>query len=218
MASVVAAAVVARHPEPCRRRNHASTSPAAPSPRRQPSKKRRSLNSNDVSTAASSLHGDGTTTLVEEAGSEFGTLQVFKVADDHRDASFRGATVLMRAHTPDAVLSEYRGDAPCTGGVFDLFATLPPLLADVDPTNANPIAILGLGAGTCARSLAALYPTDTRLMVGWELDPSIVYLARRHFGMEDLEQSGRLKVRCGDAFEGIRRAGVGLYKLNSADL
>jgi len=61
-------------------------------------------------------------TLVDEAASEFGTLQVFRVADDHRDASFAGATVLMRAHTPDAVLSEYRaGDAPCTDALASVF-------------------------------------------------------------------------------------------------
>jgi hypothetical protein len=46
----------------------------------------------------------------------------------------------------------------------DLFATLPPLLAGLDPT--QPIAVLGLGGGTCARSLAALYPHDTRPMAG----------------------------------------------------
>ena len=151
-------------------------------------------------------------TLVEEAASEFGTLQVFRVSDDHRNASFAGATVLMRAHTPDAVLSEYRaGEAggPCTGGVFDLFSTLPPLLTEVDPTDELPIAILGLGAGTCARSLAALYPHESRLMVGWELDPTIVDLSRRHFGVGELEAAGRLKVRCGDAFEGISRAAAG---------
>lgn len=150
--------------------------------------------------------------LVEEAASEFGTLQVFRVSDDHRNASFAGATVLMRAHTPDAVLSEFRpgvAGGPCTGGVFDLFSTLPPLLTDVDPTNQHPIAILGLGAGTCARSLAALYPHDSRLMVGWELDPTIVQLARRHFGVEELETAGRLTVRCGDAFDGISQAAAG---------
>jgi len=47
-------------------------------------------------------------TLIEEAASEFGTLQVFKASADYRDKSFAGATLLMRAHTPDAVLSEYR--------------------------------------------------------------------------------------------------------------
>jgi hypothetical protein len=31
-------------------------------------------------------------------------------------------------------------------------------------------------------------------MVGWELDPSIVHLAREHFGMKELELSGRLLV------------------------
>ena len=51
---------------------------------------------------------------------------MFRVDDDHRDRSFAGATVLMRAHTPDAVLSEYRPGVATTGGVFDLFAMLPP--------------------------------------------------------------------------------------------
>jgi len=75
----------------------------------------------------------------------------------------------MRAHTPDAILSEYRpGDAPATGGVFDLFAMLPPLLTELPPSR-YPMAILGLGAGTCCRQLAAFYPDDTRRMVGWEL-------------------------------------------------
>jgi len=51
--------------------------------------------------------------------------------------------------------------------------------------------------------LAALYPDDPRRMVGWELDPAIVYLAREHFGLRELEAAGRLEVRTGDAFAGI---------------
>lgn len=163
--------------------------------------------------ATSSSDDDGMT-LVEERASDFGTLQVFRAADDYRDASFAGATLLMRAHTPDAVLSEYRVGADgsgdeVTGGVFDLFATLPPLLSESEADADDPIVILGLGAGTCARLLAALYPHEKRRVVGWELDPIIVDLARIHFGMSELEASGRLTVRCGDAFEGIRQAAAG---------
>ena len=159
--------------------------------------------SSSSSSSSASVRADGMT-LLDEADSEFGKLQVFRVDDDHRDRSFAGATVLMRAHTPDAVLSEYRPGVATTGGVFDLFAMLPPLVAHQPP--AYPIGILGLGAGTCAREYAQFYPDDRRRMVGWELDPVIVDVARRHFGLGELEASGRLIARAGDGFEEIRRA------------
>ena len=46
-------------------------------------------------------------TLLDEAESEFGKLQVLRVDADATgaDAPFAGAVVLMREHTPDAVLS-----------------------------------------------------------------------------------------------------------------
>ena len=163
-------------------------------------------------------------TLLDEAESEFGKLQVLRVDADATgaDAPFAGAVVLMREHTPDAVLSEYRppstpngADASedsrfvTTGGVFDLFAMLPPL-AGQPP--GYPIGVVGLGAGTVARELAHFYPShgkvrgNARRIVGWELDPAIVHLARAHFGLAELEVSGRLVVRVGDAFQEVRRA------------
>jgi hypothetical protein len=152
-------------------------------------------------------------TLVDEADSEFGKLQVLRVDDDAKgsDASFAGATVLMREHTPDAVLSEYRpGDSKAAGGVFDLFAMLPPLVQNQPP--GYPIGVVGLGAGTVARELVQFYPShgkvrgNARRIVGWELDPAIVDLARTHFGLAELETSGRVVVRVGDAFKEVRRA------------
>ena len=161
-------------------------------------------------------------TLLDEADSEFGKLQVLRVDADAAgaDAPFAGAVVLMREHTPDAVLSEYRATEPpsddgysrfvTTGGVFDLFAMLPPLVADQPP--GYPIGVVGLGAGTVARELAHFYPShgkvrgNARRIVGWELDPAIVRLARAHFGLAELEVSGRLVVHVGDAFEEVRRA------------
>ena len=161
-------------------------------------------------------------TLLDEADSEFGKLQVLRVDADAAgaDAPFAGAVVLMREHTPDAVLSEYRATEPpsddgysrfvTTGGVFDLFAMLPPLVADQPP--GYPIGVVGLGAGTVARELAHFYPShgkvrgNARRIVGWELDPAIVRLARAHFGLAELEVSGRLVVRVGDAFKEVRRA------------
>ena len=147
-------------------------------------------------------------TLLDSADSAFGTLQVLRVDDDPEnpdDATFAGATILQREHTPDAVLSEYRpGSNAATGGVFDLFAMLPPLVRNQPP--AYPIGVLGLGAGTCAREFAQFYPSDRRRVVGWEIDPAIVHLARSHFGMVRVSTSRRLVVRVGDGFEEIRRA------------
>lgn len=158
-------------------------------------------------------------TLIDEAESEFGKLQVLRVDDDATggDAQFAGATLLMREHTPDAVLSEYRpGSNMFTGGVFDLFAMLPPLVANQPP--GYPIGVVGLGAGTVARELVNFYPEHdiagssqrirglSRRIVGWELDPAIVDLARLHFGLAELEVSGRVVVRVGDAFTEVRRA------------
>ena len=157
-------------------------------------------------------------TLLDEAESEFGKLQVLRVDDDATgaDQAFAGAVVLMREHTPDAVLSEYRAGGHdssrfvTTGGVFDLFAMLPPLVAGQPP--GYPIGVVGLGAGTVARELAHFYPShgkvrgNARRVVGWELDPAIVQLARKHFGLAELEVSGRLVVRVGDAFTEVRRA------------
>ena len=147
-------------------------------------------------------------TVLDEYPSDFGLLEVMRVDDDHADDTFAGATLLMRASNRNAVLSEYRpGNSPATGGIFDLFAMLPPLL--VGQPGWHPIGILGLGAGTCARELALFYPDETRRMVGWELDPSILHLGRKWFGMDELERSGRLTAQCGDAFEELRRVNQG---------
>ena len=147
-------------------------------------------------------------TVLDEYPSDFGLLEVMRVDDDHADETFAGATLLMRASNRNAVLSEYRpGNSPATGGIFDLFAMLPPLL--VGQPGWHPIGILGLGAGTCARELALFYPDETRRMVGWELDPSILHLGRKWFGMDELERSGRLTAQCGDAFEELRRVNQG---------
>ena len=143
-------------------------------------------------------------TRLDEADSEFGKLQVFRVDDDHRDRSFAGATVLMRAHTPDAVLSEYRPGVATTGGVFDLFAMLPPLVAHQPP--AYPIGILGSARARARGSTPSFTPT---IVVGWSggsSTPSSSTSARRHFGLGELEASGRLIARAGDGFEEIRRA------------
>eukprot|EP00198_Chlamydomonas_reinhardtii_P011627 XP_001700964.1 methyltransferase [Chlamydomonas reinhardtii] len=75
----------------------------------------------------------------------------------------------------------------------------------------GPIAMLGLGAGSVPRIIAAHYPTRAAgagawsaagggyVVHGWELDPEVVAAARRHLGMSQLEAAGQLVVHVGDA-------------------
>ena len=98
-------------------------------------------------------------------------LQVLRVDDDPEnpdDATSRGRDD-PPARTPRTrCSSEYRpGSNAATGGVFDLFAMLPPLVRNQPP--AYPIGVLGLGAGTCAREFAQCTQADRRRVVGWEI-------------------------------------------------
>ncbi|KAL9434151.1 hypothetical protein AB3S75_028894 [Citrus x aurantiifolia] len=68
-----------------------------------------------------------------------------------------------------------------TNTYFDAFATLPPILPP------GPIGILGFGAGSAARLILDLYPEA--VIHGWELDPSVIKVAREFFALEKLEKS-----------------------------
>ena len=134
---------------------------------------------------------------IDRRDSRFGsTLIVEKIDDDAPFDAFAGRVLLTRADAPDAILSEYseRAGEVGAGGVFDAFSLLPAT------TGGEMIGILGLGGGTCARAMARHHPAVR--MIGWELDPAIVELARRHFGVDELERSGTLRCETGDAFGG----------------
>ncbi|KAG8378797.1 hypothetical protein BUALT_Bualt07G0022300 [Buddleja alternifolia] len=80
-----------------------------------------------------------------------------------------------------------------TNTYFDVFATLPPILPP------GPLAILGFGAGSAAKLILELHPQT--LIHGWELDPSVLSVAREYFNLEKLEKkySDRLFIHTGDA-------------------
>lgn len=59
------------------------------------------------------------------------------------------------------------------------------------------IGILGLAAGTVARTINHYWPE--RKMHGWEIDAVVVEAGRRHMGMQALEDSGALVCHIGDA-------------------
>jgi spermidine synthase len=89
-----------------------------------------------------------------------------------------------------AVHSVWRRDSVLTGGVWDAFLAVPPLLG----RDLERVAILGNAAGTTARALGVYYP-DAQID-GVELDPAVSRVGRRYFGMGAVSQ---LTVRDADA-------------------
>jgi spermidine synthase len=89
-----------------------------------------------------------------------------------------------------AVHSEYRPDTVLTGGEWDMFLTVPPLLDHP----AQKIAILGNAAGTTARAFGVFYPQVD--IDGVEIDPTVSAVARQYFGLDD---NPRLTVVTADA-------------------
>ena len=83
-----------------------------------------------------------------------------------------------------------------TGGVWDAFLALPPLL----DRPLRSVAILGNAAGTTARALGVYYPGAR--VDGVELDPAVSRVGRRWFGLED---NPRLTVHDADARPFLRR-------------
>ncbi len=89
-----------------------------------------------------------------------------------------------------AVHSVWRPDSVLTGGVWDAFLALPPLLG----RPLERVAILGNAAGTTARALGVYYPEAE--VDGVEIDPAVSRVGRRYFGMDD---NPRLTVHDADA-------------------
>ncbi|KAL3642323.1 hypothetical protein CASFOL_013138 [Castilleja foliolosa] len=88
-----------------------------------------------------------------------------------------------------------------TNAYYDVFATLPPILPP------GPVAILGFGAGSAAKIILELYPET--IIHGWELDPSVIAVAREYFGLEKLEKkhAGRLFIHTGNALSAYSKDG-----------
>jgi spermidine synthase len=78
-----------------------------------------------------------------------------------------------------AVHSVWRRNTVLTGGVWDSFLALPPLLGH----DLERVAILGNAAGTTARALGVYYPNAE--IDGVELDPAVTRVGRRYFGLDD---------------------------------
>ncbi len=95
-----------------------------------------------------------------------------------------------------AVHSIWRRDAVLTGGEWDTYLAVPPMLG----RPLRRVAILGNAGGTTARALGVFYPQAR--VDGVELDPAVTAVGRRFFGLED---NPRLHVITADARPFLRR-------------
>jgi spermidine synthase len=89
-----------------------------------------------------------------------------------------------------AIHSVWRPDTVLTGGEWDTYLALPPLLG----RPLERVAILGNAAGTTARALGVYYPKAE--IDGVELDPAVTRVGREYFGLDD---NPRLTVHTADA-------------------
>jgi spermidine synthase len=99
-----------------------------------------------------------------------------------------------------AVHSVWRRNDVLTGGVWDTFLALPPLLG----RPLERVAILGNAGGTTARAMGVYYPEAD--IDGVELDPAVSEAGRRYFGLDD---NPRLHVHTADARPFLRRSNGG---------
>ena len=125
--------------------------------------------------------------LLHEEDSLYQFIQVVERPDGRR---------ILRLNEGVAVHSVWRPETVLTGGVWDAFLALPPLL----DRPLRSVAILGNAAGTTARALGVFYP-DARVD-GVELDPAVSRVGREYFGMDD---NPRLTVHDADARPFLRR-------------
>ena len=92
--------------------------------------------------------------------------------------------------------SVWRPETVLTGGEWDMFLAVPPLL----DRPVERVAILGNAGGTTARALGVFYPEAT--VDGVELDPAVTAVGRRYLGLGD---NPRLHVHTADARPFLRQ-------------
>ncbi|HEX2346550.1 MAG TPA: fused MFS/spermidine synthase [Gaiellaceae bacterium] len=119
--------------------------------------------------------------LLHEETSYYQYIQVVERSDGRR---------LLSLNEGVAVHSVWRPDSVLTGGVWDAFLAIPPLL----DRPLERVAILGNAAGTTARALGVYYPEAS--IDGVELDPAVSRVGRRYFAMDE---NPRLTVHDADA-------------------
>jgi spermidine synthase len=126
--------------------------------------------------AIKSAHG-----VLYEGESQYQYIDVRENADGSRVLELNEGVVANSVWYPRSVL---------TGGEWDMFLVVPPLVAHPVRT----VLVLGNAGGSTARALAALYPGVE--IDGVELDPKVTDVARRFLGLNRIP---RLRVITADA-------------------
>ncbi len=108
--------------------------------------------------------------LVHETESAYQYVQVVERADGSR---------ALRLNEGVAVHSLWRRDSVLTGGVWDTFLLVPPLVE----RPVERMLVIGNAGGTVARAYGELYP-DVRID-GVEIDPEVSEAGRRYLGLDD---------------------------------
>ena len=111
-----------------------------------------------------------TTGLVYETESAYQYIQVLQEPDGSR---------VLRLNEGVVNHSVWRANTVLTGGEWDMFLTVPPLL-DTPP---KTMLVIGNAGGTTARAFGRLYP-GVRID-GVEIDPKVTEVGRRYFGLGD---------------------------------
>jgi spermidine synthase len=111
-----------------------------------------------------------TSGLVFEAESTYQYVQVVERSDGSRALRLNEGVAVHSLWEPDSVL---------TGGEWDMFLLVPPLL----DRPVDDMAVIGNAGGTIARAFGTFYP-DVRID-GVEIDPTVTEAGRRHLGLDD---------------------------------
>jgi spermidine synthase len=119
--------------------------------------------------------------VIDEQTSLYQFIQVVQRPDGRR---------LLYLNEGVAVHSVWRPHTVLTGGEWDTYLALPPLLG----RPLERVAILGNAGGTTARAIGVFYPRAK--VDGVELDPAVTGVGRRYFGLDD---NPRLTVHTADA-------------------
>jgi spermidine synthase len=121
-----------------------------------------------------------TSGLLYETESRYQYIQVLERPDGSRTLKLNEGVAVHSLWEPDTVL---------TGGEWDMFLVVPPLL----DRPVRDMAIIGNAGGTTARSYGVFYP-QVRID-GVEIDPEVTKVGRRFFGLGD---NPRLHVHTAD--------------------
>jgi len=111
-----------------------------------------------------------TSGLLYETESAYQYIQVVRQPDGSR---------ILHLNEGVAIHSVWRADTVLTGGEWDMFLVVPPLL-DHPPKR---MLIIGNAGGTTARAYGKLYPGVQ--IDGVEIDPKVTEVGRRFFGLGD---------------------------------